>query len=166
MAKTFSAPPPLFVGVKLRMPPPLPFCSPPLPVISDQSLSIHLSVRRQEGCLSPIPSIPSREGLPQAAPTVIDLPTSVRQVILLMQPGQWCPARRGVMDGAHLSQMDPPLSRTTCGRLSLTPPEVVTFDRPDAISWNFQKPATNQSKTSCEQTNYCMVSQRLRIDTT
>ena len=39
MAKTFSAPPPLFVGIKLHMPP-LPFCSPPppLPVISDQSL--------------------------------------------------------------------------------------------------------------------------------
>ena len=30
--------PPLFVGVKLHVPPPLPFCSPPLPVISDQSL--------------------------------------------------------------------------------------------------------------------------------
>ena len=30
-------PPPLFVGVKLHVPP-LPFCSPPLPVISDQSL--------------------------------------------------------------------------------------------------------------------------------
>ena len=29
MAKTISAPPPIFVGVKLHMPPPLPFCSPP-----------------------------------------------------------------------------------------------------------------------------------------
>ena len=38
VAKTF--PPPLFVGVKLHVPPPLPFCSPPLPVISDQSLNV------------------------------------------------------------------------------------------------------------------------------
>ena len=37
MAKTFSAPPPLFVGVKLHIPP-LPFCSTLLPIISDQSL--------------------------------------------------------------------------------------------------------------------------------
>ena len=46
----FATPPPplsarlnppaaLFVGVKLHMHPPLPFCSPHLPVISDQSLS-------------------------------------------------------------------------------------------------------------------------------
>ena len=43
MAKTFSAPPPpLCVGVKLHVPPPLPFCSPPLPVISDQSLKRYL----------------------------------------------------------------------------------------------------------------------------
>ena len=39
MAKTFSAPPPLFIGVKIHMPPLL-FCSPhPLLIISDQSLS-------------------------------------------------------------------------------------------------------------------------------
>ena len=52
MAKTSSyhlktppklfVPPPLFVGVKLHVPTPPPpalsFCSPPLPVISDQSL--------------------------------------------------------------------------------------------------------------------------------
>ena len=43
MAKTFSAP--LFVGVKLHVPP-LPFCSPPpLPVISDQSLTFRDGVR-------------------------------------------------------------------------------------------------------------------------
>ena len=39
MAKTLSAP--LFVGVKLHLPPPLPFCSPrSLPLISDPSLKV------------------------------------------------------------------------------------------------------------------------------
>ena len=37
IAKTFSAPP-FRRGKTSRAPPPLPFCSPPLPVISDQSL--------------------------------------------------------------------------------------------------------------------------------
>ena len=40
MAKTFSAPPPPFCwGKTSRAPPLLPFCSPPLPVINDQSLT-------------------------------------------------------------------------------------------------------------------------------
>ena len=44
MAKTFPPPP---VGVKLHVPPPLPFCSPPppLPVINDQSLRCELQGR-------------------------------------------------------------------------------------------------------------------------
>ena len=48
MAKTFSAPP-LFAGVKPHVPP-LQFCSPPLPVISDQSLS--LTTVRREHCFA------------------------------------------------------------------------------------------------------------------
>ena len=39
MAKTFSAPPPFHRG-KTSVPP-LPFCRPPLPIISDQSLTRH-----------------------------------------------------------------------------------------------------------------------------